>query len=157
MRYSDYIEVNEGFQTSVNLEYDLNDDSKLKNYVPNERSVKILGSFLRTFYYNTESQNRATVLVGPYGRGKSHLLLVLSALTSIDIHGASVLSKEAAQLIQYELCSKIERVDKEVGALAKSIVDANIRTLPVIINSNTSDINQAFLVSIYSALERVGL
>lgn len=157
MKYSDFIEINEGFQTSINLEYDLNRKEKVRSYIPTEQSVKVLGAFLHTFYYNKESQNRATILIGPYGRGKSHLLLVLSALTSMDVPGSSEINVSEARNIQNELCSKIARVNKEVGALAKAIVDSNIRTLPVIINSNTSDINQSFLVAINDALTKVGL
>jgi hypothetical protein len=157
MIYSDYIEINEVFQTSVNLEYDLNKKEKVRSYIPTEQSVKVLGTFLRTFYYNKEPQNRASVLIGPYGRGKSHLLLVLSALTSIDVPGASELSQDEARRVQHELCAKIERVDNEVGALAKAVVDSNVRTLPVIINSNTNDINQSFLLSIYDALTKANL
>ena len=50
MKYSKLIEVNEGFQTSVNLEYDLNKTSKIRSYIPTEQSVKVLGSFLRSYY-----------------------------------------------------------------------------------------------------------
>ena len=85
MKYSDFIEINEKFQTSINLEYDLNKIEKVRSYIPTEQSVKILGTFLRSFYFNKETQNRASVLIGPYGRGKSHLLLVLAALTSMDL------------------------------------------------------------------------
>ena len=60
MKYSNFIEVNESFQTSINLEYDLNKLEKVKSYIPTEQSVRIIGSFLRSFYYNNESQNRAT-------------------------------------------------------------------------------------------------
>ena len=84
MKYNEFIEVNQGFQASVNLEYDLNKLDKIEGYIPTEQSVKLLGGFLRSIYYNTDSQGRAVVLIGPYGRGKSHLLLVLSALTSLD-------------------------------------------------------------------------
>ena len=149
MIFSDYIEINEVFQTSVNLEYDLNKKEKVRSYIPTEQSVKVLGTFLRTFYYNKEPQNRASVLIGPYGRGKSHLLLVLSALTSIDVPGACELSQDEARRVLHELCAKIERVDNEVGALAKAVVDSNVRTLPVIINSNTNDISQSLLPTTY--------
>lgn len=157
MKYSDFIEVNEGFQTSINLEYDLNKIEKVRSYIPTEQSVKILGAFLRSFYFNNESQNRATVLIGPYGRGKSHLLLVLTALTSMDSFGSYDYTIKQAKETQLELCQKIERIDPEVGALALSVVESNIRALPVIINSNTTDINQAFLIAIKSALEKAGL
>ena len=157
MRYDDLIEVNQGFQASVNLEYDLNKTGKVRSYIPTEQSVKVLGAFLRSYYYNTESQNRATVLIGPYGRGKSHLLLVLSALTSLDLRAHNAKEKKKAREIQLELCDKISKVDAEVGALAKAIVESEIRTLPVIINSNSTDINQSFLVAINDALVQAGL
>lgn len=157
MRYSELVEVNEGFQASVNLEYDLNKISKIRSYIPTEQSVKVLGSFLRSYYYNSDPQSRATVLIGPYGRGKSHLLLVLSALTSLDLSASTDGEREEARQIQYELCEKITLVDKEVGALAKAIVDSEVRTLPVIINSNSTDINQSFLIAINEALRRANL
>ena len=99
MRYNELVEVNQGFQASVNLEYDLNKTEKIRSYIPTEQSVKVLGAFLRTYYYNTESQNRATVLIGPYGRGKSHLFLVLSALTSLDFFAHSTEEKKEAREI----------------------------------------------------------
>lgn len=157
MKYSDFIEVNEGFQTSINLEYDLNKIEKVRSYIPTEQSVKILGTFLHSFYYNNESQNRASVLIGPYGRGKSHLLLVLTALTSMDAFGSYDYTIKQAKETQLELCKKITRIDPETGALALSVVENNIRTLPIIINSNTTDINQAFLLAIKTALEKAGL
>lgn len=157
MKYSHYIETNQGFQTSVNLEFDLNKKDKIKGYIPTEQSVKVLGTFLRSFYFSADTQNRATVLIGPYGRGKSHLLLVLTALTSMDVFSSGKYTVREAKKMQKELCTKIESVDPEVGALAREIVDSNIRTLPVLINSNSRDINQSFLVALYEALLAAGL
>lgn len=153
MHYFDYIETNQGFQTSVNLELDLNKKDKIKGYIPTEQSVRAMGSFLKSFYYTTDTQNRASVLIGPYGRGKSHLFLVLTALTSMDLFASEDYSIEEAKEMQYELCAKIESVDHEVGILAKEIVDSEIRTLPVVINSNSRDINQSFLVALNNSLQ----
>ena len=75
MRYADFLKIKDDFQASINLESDLNKIEKINSYIPTEQSVKVLGHFLRTFYYDNEPQNRATVLVGPYGRGKSHLCI----------------------------------------------------------------------------------
>lgn len=157
MKYSHYIETNQGFQTSVNLEFDLNKKDKIRGYIPTEQSVKVLGTFLRSFYFTTDTQNRATVLIGPYGRGKSHLLLVLAALTSMDVYSSGEYTVREAKKLQKELCAKIESVDAEVGALAREVVDSNIRTLPVLINSNSRDINQSFLVALHEALMAAGL
>lgn len=157
MRYDELIEINQDFQASVNLEYDLNKTEKIQSYIPTEQSMNVLGTFLRSYYYGTEPQNRATVLIGPYGRGKSHLLLVLSALTSLDLRANTAKEKKRAREIQIELCNKIAYVDPEAGALARAIVSSEIRTLPAIINSNSTDINQSFLVAIHDALVQAGL
>jgi len=157
MRYTDYVSTNQGFQTSVNLELDLNDKDKIKGYIPTEQSVKSLGTFLRSFYYEKDTQNRASVLIGPYGRGKSHLLLVLTALTSMDVFGDNEYSVAQAKKMQHELCQKISAVDHEVGELARTIVESGIRTLPIIINSNTRDISQAFMVALNNSLMAAGL
>ena len=157
MKYSDFIHVNEGFQTSVNLEYDLNKPEKVKGYIPTEQSVKVLGEFLKSFYYSNDIQNRANVLVGPYGRGKSHFLLVLSAITSLDMFASSEKERKEYLVILNELCDKISGVNEEVGALAHAVVESGIRTLPVIINSNFNDINQSFLLAINDALARANL
>lgn len=157
MKYSHYIETNQGFQTSVNLEFDLNKKDKIRGYIPTEQSVKVLGMFLRSFYFTTDTLNRATVLIGPYGRGKSHLLLVLTALTSMDVYSSGEYTVREAKKMQKELCAKIAAVDPEVGVLAREVVDSNIRTLPVLINSNSRDINQSFLVALHEALLAAGL
>ncbi len=157
MKYRDVIEIREGFQASVNLEYDLNRIEKVQNYIPTEQSVGVLSAFLRSYYYQSEAAGRATVLVGPYGRGKSHLLLVLSALTSLDVRARTPKERKQAEKIVNELCGRIQRVDEAAGALARAIVDSGIRTLPVIINSNSTDMNQAFLAAIHDALEQAEL
>jgi len=157
MRYKEFVEINQGFQASVNLEYDLNKAEKIRGYIPTEQSVRILGDFLRPLYYSSDPQGRASVLIGPYGRGKSHLLLVLAALTSLDLFENESISKNEARQIQNELCDKIARVNADVGALAKAVVDSNIRTLPVIINSNSYDVNQSFLIALKDALVRANL
>ena len=157
MNYSSFVGIREGYQASINLDFDLNKIDKIKAYIPTEKSVMVLGDLLRTFYYSTDPQGRATVLVGAYGRGKSHLLLVLSALTSLDLYCGKKAYKEECVKALNELCEKITGVNAEVGSLASTIVNSNIRTLPVIINSNSGDINQSFLYSISKALEKANL
>ena len=153
MTLKEIISVDKKFQTSVNIEYDINSFAKIEGYIPTEQSVAILDRFLREIYFTTESK-KANVLVGPYGRGKSHLLLVLSALLSLDV---VVEEKAKAQKVLKTLCKKIARVNKETGALAEEIYNKKIRLLPVIINSNGIDINQNLILAIRDALNRAGL
>ena len=153
MTLQEIISVDKKFQTSVNIEYDINKLEKIEGYIPTEQSVAVLDKFLRKIYFPSESK-KASVLVGPYGRGKSHLLLVLSALLSLDVVSEE---KVKAQKVLKTLCKKIARVNKETGALAEEIYNKKLRLLPVIINSNGIDINQNFILAIRDALSRAGL
>lgn len=148
MIYKDFIKADEGFQYSINLQYDLNKNSKITGYIPTSASVEILKSYLTNIYY--DSKDRASILVGPYGKGKSHLLLILLAILSMKNED------EEQKTIDF-LCSKIGNIDNEVKKMIAEIREQNKKLLPVIINSNYYDLNQAFLVGIKDALEREGL
>lgn len=148
MIYKEFIKANEGFQYSINLQYDLNKYSKITGYIPTNASVEILKSYLTSIYY--DSKDRASILVGPYGKGKSHLLLILLAIISMKNEA------EEKNAIDF-LCSKIENIDAEVKQMISEIRSQNKTLLPVIINSNYYDLNQAFLIGIKDALEREGL
>ena len=79
MKYMDYINVNENFQYSVNLQFDINNISKIKEYIPTKDGCELLEKYFNSVL---NSKNRATTLIGPYGKGKSHLLLVFITLLS---------------------------------------------------------------------------
>lgn len=155
MELSKIISIDKKFKSSVNLEYDLNNIEKIIGYIPTEQSVKVIDRFLRSIYYAKDENNkRANILVGPYGRGKSHLLLVLSALLSFDCISQN---KSESKKALTTLIKKINLVNPETGALAQEILNTKIRLLPVIINSNGVDINQSLILAIRDALERAGL
>ncbi len=80
--YSDYIKINKNFQSSVNLELDLNSEKKINEYIPTRDICDVLKRYINAI--NSNNGERATTLVGPYGKGKSFLFLVLSYLISQD-------------------------------------------------------------------------
>ena len=60
------ISVATGFQSSVNIAYDMNDDSKLKNYIPTKSALSLLEDILLSTAQN--STDRARILIGAYGK-----------------------------------------------------------------------------------------
>ena len=77
------ISVATGFQSSVNIAYDMNDDGKLKNYIPTKSALSLLEDVLLSTSQN--STDRARILIGAYGKGKSHIvLMILSILMKKD-------------------------------------------------------------------------
>lgn len=150
MKYSEFICSNNNFQSSVNLQYDLNKEQKLNSYIPTQQSIAILKRYLNAVYNDNYNEDNATVLIGPYGRGKSHLLLILASLISF---GMGNISENAID----NLIDKISCTDETVGELASFIKTKKKPFLPVIINSNHTDINQSFIIALRDALDRNGL
>ena len=68
----------EGFQYSVNIAYDIYDDKKIKSYIPSCSSLQIIEDLLAST--ENKSTDRARILTGSYGKGKSHLILYSLAL-----------------------------------------------------------------------------
>lgn len=153
MSLQSIISVDKKFQTSVNLEYDINNVDKITGYIPTEQSVAVMDKFLRGIYYPS-SAKRANVLVGPYGRGKSHLLLVLSAILSLDVVSED---KKKVNKVLKDLTKKISRINEQTGVLIESLLNSNTRLLPVLVNSNGVDISQNLILALRDALERAGI
>ena len=102
-------------------------------------------------YFNSvlNSKNRATTLIGPYGKGKSHLLLVLITL----LNNYNTEDKKDID----NFLNKIKKVDSETYETIKNIREKKTKLMPIIINSNYGDLNQAFLLALSEALERENL
>lgn len=140
MKYADFIKGNEGFQYSINIQYDLMNINKIKGYIPTRKSVEILKEYLLNNV--VDDRDKATVLIGPYGKGKSHLLLVLLGLMCGDNE-----IKELGDLV-----NKIKAIDNTCSELAMNVLN-NKKYLPVVINFNSGDLNQAFLIALNQSLK----
>lgn len=143
MRLADLVKIDHRFEKSVNLLLDLNDESKLKLYIPTRSSIKLLTEYLEEV--DTFSGKRANILIGPYGKGKSHLLLVLLAILSRND------TDEMKQLIE-----RIGNLDGGAKEKVEKVYKAR-KLLPVIINTSSGDLSQAFVKSLNQALKREGL
>ena len=144
MRLNQLVHIDNRFEKSVNLLLDLNSRTKLDGYIPTHSSVGILCSYLQEV--QSYSGNRATVLIGPYGKGKSHLLLVLLALLG--------------KLDAPELSALVDRI-KAVEPVSTQLIDTISADpspmLPVIINAANITLDRAFMKGLTTALHRAGL
>lgn len=145
----DIIKFNSSFKTSINLYLSLNKPEKVLGYIPTKSSVNFMGDYIKAVVENKE---QATLLVGPYGKGKSHLLLVLLAVLSMER------TSENNKIIS-KLIDKVSKVDEVGGAVFRLIKKAwrKNKFLPVLITDTTGDLNQAFLYGLNDALKREGL
>jgi hypothetical protein len=155
MLYKDFIKVDEEFQYSINLQYDLNKLTKINGYMPTSASLEIMSQYLKSIYY--DSKERATVLIGPYGKGKSHLLLILLAIISIEEGISDESSGLNSENVIKNLIHKIENIDYKAAEIIRELRQNRKKFVPVVINSNYVDLNQAFLIALKNSLEREGL
>ena len=143
--FSDFISINEGFRSSINLDFDLNDEAKIRGYIPTQDICDVLKTYFDSFL--GKENDRSTVLVGPYGKGKSYLLLVLCYLIS------AVPDTETYQL----LLQRISSIDNRLVEKIRKFNKTKQRLLPVLINSNYDNLVQAFQLGMKDSLERYGL
>jgi len=134
----------EGFQYSVNIAYDIYDDKKIKSYIPSNSSLQIIEDILSSI--DNKSTDRARILTGAYGKGKSHLVLCILAL----------LANRNKELFS----TLIKKAEESNPILAKNIeeyLNSEKKLLPVIVNANSMDIKTTLLQSLSFALSQAGL
>ena len=134
---SKMISVASDFQYSVNIGYDLNNENKIKNFIPTASAMNLLEDIL----YSTlpSSSERARILIGAYGKGKSHIMLmILNMLMKKDINlFAHILSKcEGTKLYQS----------------IYNYYDSNNKILPVIITGSNTSLTQSFILALQRTL-----
>lgn len=130
------LSVEPGFQYSVNIAYDLKRDEKLRNFMPTPSSLRLLEEILLST--KRESTDRARILIGAYGKGKSHIILMIMAML---LHrDLSLFSKLNEKL----------KDNERLNLIIKNYYDSGNKLLPVVITGSSTSISQAFLL----ALER---
>ncbi len=135
---SEMISVSSGFQYSINIAYDLNDDSKLKNFIPTNSALKLLEDVLIST--NASATDRARILIGAYGKGKSHIVLMI----------LSILMKKDLKLFE-KMLPKLEENERLYQAVL-NYYESDNKILPVIISGSNTSLPQAFLLALQRTL-----
>ena len=142
-RLGEYILVNDNFKNAINIYLNLNKTDKILSYIPTKSSVAILDDYINAVNSNRE---QATILIGPYGKGKSHLLLVLLAILTLERNAGN-------DEIIGQLLNKVNNVDIKAVSDIKKVWNEKKPFLPVIISSSYNDLDQAFLVALNEAIK----
>ena len=135
---SNMISVASGFQYSVNIGYDLNNDDKLRNFIPTRSSLELLEDILLST--RMTSTERARVLIGAYGKGKSHIVLTIMAM----------LMKRDLMLFEKTM-PKISE-NPQLESCIRNYYESDNRILPIIISGSNTSLTQAFLLALQRTL-----
>lgn len=130
----------EGFQYSVNIAYDIYDDKKIASYIPTQSSLRIIEDILSST--ENKSTDRARILTGSYGKGKSHLILhILALLAGRDGNLFSTVIKKAAE------------TNLDLSKNIRAFIASKKKLLSVIVNANSLDLKSTLLQSLSEALK----
>jgi len=132
------------FQYSVNIDFDLNSDEKIKGYIPTVGGLNIIEDIMLSTI--PTSKDRARLLVGAYGKGKSHLVLTI----------LSLLSKKNKNLFK-SILNKAKEQNVDFYNFIQEYLASERKLLPVVIQGSSSDTTQTFLLSLKNALVANGL
>ena len=135
----DFIKIEPGFQKSVNLAYDLSDESKVSDFIPASAAVEIIEKLVLSTHLS--STQRAHILIGPYGKGKSHIILVLLSL----LREKNV--KQFSKLLGF-----IKNHNEELYKYIELYLNSDNKLLPVIVQGSNNSLSQSFLSAIQIAL-----
>lgn len=135
---SKMIQTASGFQYSVNIEYDLHNTEKLGNFIPTRSSLSLLEDILEST--QNSATNRARILIGAYGKGKSHIVLTI----------LSLLMKKNRDLFIH-LNEKLQE-NNRLFTLLNNYYSGKVRLLPIVISGNSTSLHQAFIFSLQKTL-----
>lgn len=135
------IETVKDFQTSINLSYDLFNENKIKNFIPTKEAVKIFEQLLAGVFEN--NTNKARILTGAYGRGKSHIVLIF----------LSLLMKKNINIFK-RLLEKIKIYNEDLYNFIFNYLKNDKKYFPIIVNGGNISLEQSFLLGLEEALKR---
>lgn len=144
MNIADFILPNKDFQTSVNIDYDFGNETKVESLVVTNTVSRYLEELLQDVI--APSNQRAKLLVGAYGKGKSHI--VLSALHVMWAKGSKA---------GFKLAQDMEAKGLVFADSFKAFANEGQRLLPVIVSGNSSDLQRSMLYALRNALRREDL
>lgn len=100
MPLADHVQIAPHFQRSIRIDADLKDSSALEGFICPKSSADVLLSLAN---HISETQQGAFTWTGPYGSGKSSLVIALSALLNGDSkrrkRAEAIVGKETARII----------------------------------------------------------
>lgn len=138
------IDVAKGFQTSVNIAFDLHNDDKVMSFIPTMSSLDIIEDVLLSTA--ATSTQRARIFIGAYGRGKSHIILVLMSL----------LFKKNRSLFE-AILDKMKNSKPKLYDFVSEYIESKRKLLPIIVSGSSASLTQSFLNALQQTLSAEGL
>ncbi|NLX64373.1 MAG: hypothetical protein GX022_06345 [Clostridiaceae bacterium] len=141
---NEIIQVEKDFQTSINIAYDLYNEKKIRSFIPTLSAIEIIEDVILSTI--EPHRGRARILIGAYGRGKSHVMLMLT----------SILINKNIELFK-TLLEKVKSYNQKLYEFIIDYINSDKKLLPIIIGGSSTSITQSFLGALHTALKNADL
>ncbi|MGR7911459.1 hypothetical protein ACU64V_18950 [Lysinibacillus capsici] len=133
------------FKPSVNIKLDLGSEWIQERYIPTPTHFESLSGLLEGFL---GIGNKAHILVGSYGYGKSMIGTLMANFVSKNVE-----NEELEKLVQK--FDKVNVEENSVIELLKKVNEHDKKFIPVVINGKQGKFREAVLSSIYKSLKQL--
>lgn len=133
------------FKSSVNIKFDIGNAEFIERYIPTPSHAEAMKGIIEGF--TEENANKAHIIVGPYGTGKSLLANIVSSIVS-KLISASDISK---------LVKKFENVDDQITSKIKAASNLPVSYLPIILSGNEGRFRNVIISNILRKLQDRGI
>lgn len=148
MSYCDLIKQESEFTYSANIQFDIENDSKLLRFIPNKTTIKLLKTYF-TDIIRYCPNNHARILYGSYGTGKSHLLTVVCQLLSKAYTDGVAFETFLARIREYD-----EALANDILSYVRDTKSKPMLIVPIVFDF--SDFNRCIYFSLKKKLEQLG-
>ncbi|NMI07775.1 AAA family ATPase [Paenibacillus sp. SZ31] len=128
------------FKTSVNIKFDIGNTVFIKRYISTPSHAEAINGIIEGFI--KEDANRAHILVGPYGTGKSLLANIIASMVSKSVSSEDVNS----------LVNKFIQVDDSTAHHISEVSQLERRYLPIILSGDEGRFRQSILSNLLKKL-----
>lgn len=146
--FSAFTTLNNKF-IAANIEYDYNNFEFIESYKFTDNTASILAELCLSSLAK-QGTNKAYVLTGPYGTGKSHLLLQYMALISDS-------NKDVVVNISTQI-KKLNLSNEKSKIFLKALNSNQIpKLLPVVVKTGFTNLRNTLIISLQQTLDNFGL
>jgi len=146
--YNDLIRQESEYTYSANIQFDIESDTKLLRFIPNETTIKLLREYF-TDMVRTKPLNHARILYGSYGTGKSHFLTVLSQILGKSFVNGVAFSTFVARIREYD-----DALANDIEDYIKTVERKPLLIVPIVFDFE--DFNRCIYFSLKKKLDALG-